>query len=69
MLEMFSLKGRVALVTGSSRGLGWAVAQALSVAGAHIVLNGRDAAILNLRVAELEQAGAARRLHRLMSPI
>jgi NAD(P)-dependent dehydrogenase (short-subunit alcohol dehydrogenase family) len=29
MLEMFSLKGRVALVTGSSRGLGWAMAQAL----------------------------------------
>jgi gluconate 5-dehydrogenase len=57
MLEMFSLKGRVALVTGSSRGLGWAMAQALSGAGAHIVLNGRDAATLMPRVAELEQAG------------
>ena len=57
MLEMFSLKGRVALVTGSSRGLGWAMAQALSSAGAHIVLNGRDAATLKPRFAELQQAG------------
>ena len=57
MLEMFSLKGRVALVTGSSRGLGWAMAQALSGAGAHIVLNSRDPATLKPRVVELEQAG------------
>src|SRR4051812_25345577 len=42
MLDQFSLKDRVALVTGSSRGLGWAIAEALSDAGAHIVLNGRD---------------------------
>jgi|SRR5215472_3989611 len=57
MLEMFSLRGRVALVTGSSRGLGWAMAQALSSAGAHIVLNGRDAATLKPRSAELQQVG------------
>jgi gluconate 5-dehydrogenase len=60
MLEMFSLKERVALITGSSRGLGWAMAQALSGAGAHIVLNGRDAATLKPRVAELERAGGQR---------
>src|SRR5689334_12734317 len=59
MLEMFSLKGRVALVTGSSRGLGWAMAQALSGAGAHIVLNSRDPATLKPRVVELEQAGGS----------
>ena len=59
MLEMFSLKERVALITGSSRGLGWAMAQALSGAGAHIVLNGRDAATLKPRVAELERAGGS----------
>ena len=58
-LQMFSLKGRVALVTGSSRGLGWAMAQALSGAGAHIVLNGRDPATLKPRVVELEQAGGS----------
>jgi len=56
MLQMFSLTDKVALVTGSSRGLGWAMAQALSGAGAHVVLNGRDTAALAARQAEL--AGA-----------
>ncbi|MBV8915078.1 MAG: SDR family oxidoreductase [Acetobacteraceae bacterium] len=50
---MFSLQGKVALVTGSSRGLGWAIAEALSSAGAHVVLNGRDPATLGARAAEL----------------
>ena len=39
----------MALVTGSSRGLGWAMAQALAAAGATVVLNGRDAATLQPR--------------------
>ncbi|HJS30402.1 MAG TPA: SDR family NAD(P)-dependent oxidoreductase, partial [Alphaproteobacteria bacterium] len=39
----FSLAGRVALVTGSGRGLGLAIARGLAGAGAHVVLNGRDA--------------------------
>ncbi len=45
-LEMFSLKGRVALVTGSSQGIGWSIARALASVGAHVVLNGRDEAKL-----------------------
>ena len=53
MLDMFSLTGKVALVTGSSRGLGWAMARALSGAGAHVVLNGRDTTALAARAAEL----------------
>ena len=56
MLDMFSLKGKVALVTGSSRGLGWAMAKALSSAGAHVVLNGRTAASLDARMAELSSS-------------
>jgi len=40
---MFSLDGRVALVTGASRGLGLAMARALAAAGAHVVLAARDA--------------------------
>lgn len=56
MLGMFSLTGKVALVTGSSRGLGWALAQALSGAGAHVVLNGRDHAALAARAADLAAA-------------
>lgn len=43
---MFSLKGRVALVTGASRGLGLAMARALVEAGAHVVVNARDATAL-----------------------
>ena len=45
----FSLTGKIALVTGASRGLGWAMAQALAGAGAELVLNGRDPATLEAR--------------------
>mgnify|MGYP001492425835 FL=1 len=39
---MFDLSGKRALVTGSSQGIGFALAQGLSAAGAQVVLNGRD---------------------------
>jgi len=42
-LGLFDLKGRRALVTGSSQGIGLALAQGLAAAGAELVLNGRDA--------------------------
>ncbi|MCX7227613.1 MAG: SDR family oxidoreductase [Burkholderiales bacterium] len=54
---MFRLDGKVALVTGASRGLGWAMAQALARNGARVVLNARDAAAIQARVAEIEAAG------------
>ncbi len=41
---LFSLADRVVLVTGAGRGLGFAIARAVAGAGAHVVLNGRDAA-------------------------
>lgn len=50
---MFDLSGKVALVTGASRGLGWAMAQSLAESGAHVLLNARDAAALEARVGEL----------------
>jgi gluconate 5-dehydrogenase len=53
----FSLVGRRALVTGSSQGIGRALAEALAAAGAHVLLNGRDAAKLDRAVAELRAAG------------
>jgi gluconate 5-dehydrogenase len=54
---VFSLSGKVALVTGASRGLGWAMAQALAKAGATVIINGRDDSTLKPRVAELAKAG------------
>ena len=45
-IQMFDLTGKRALITGSSQGIGLALAQALSGAGAHVILNGRDAAKL-----------------------
>ncbi|THK33802.1 SDR family oxidoreductase [Ensifer sp. MPMI2T] len=41
-LELFDLRGRRALVTGSSQGIGFALARGLADAGAEVVLNGRD---------------------------
>jgi gluconate 5-dehydrogenase len=57
--EMFSLQGKVALVTGASRGLGWAMAQSLAQAGARVILNARDPAALDQRVAQLQAQGLA----------
>jgi len=44
ILDRFSLAGRVALVTGSSRGLGAGIATALAEAGARVALHGSKAA-------------------------
>ncbi|WP_160003724.1 SDR family oxidoreductase [Rhizobium sp. 18055] len=55
-LEIFDLKGRRALVTGSSQGIGLALARGLAAAGAEVVLNGRDEAKLAGAVAELGKA-------------
>jgi len=54
---LFSLSGKVALVTGASRGLGWAMARSLASAGAAVVINGRDGSTLQPRVEELSKAG------------
>ena len=53
---MFDIRGRAALVTGSSRGLGRALADGLIAAGCRVVLHGRDAQALERAAAE---AGAA----------
>lgn len=57
MKSPFSLDGRVALVTGASRGLGFAMACGLAQAGALVVLNGREPATLEARRAEIESQG------------
>jgi gluconate 5-dehydrogenase len=56
--SLFDLTGRTALVTGSSQGIGFALARGLAQAGAAIVLNGRDKAKLTRAAAELSDTGA-----------
>lgn len=53
------LEGRIALVTGASRGIGAATAQALAVAGAHVVLTGRDVKALEKVEDAIHDAGGA----------
>ncbi len=40
--SLFDLTGKSALITGSSQGIGYALARGLAAAGASIILNGRD---------------------------
>src|SRR5262249_5595914 len=56
-IPLFSLDGRVALVTGASRGLGFAMAEALAEAGATVVLNSRNADTLEAAAAKLRERG------------
>ena len=56
--QLFSLSGKTALVTGSSQGIGYALAQGLAGAGASIVLNGRDVDKLAAAAKTLQSGGA-----------
>ncbi|HUR58456.1 MAG TPA: glucose 1-dehydrogenase [Opitutaceae bacterium] len=55
--QKFGVSGKVALVTGSSRGLGRAMARALAQSGADVIVNGRDAEKLTPVIAELTAFG------------
>lgn len=55
---MFSLSGRRALITGSSQGIGFALAQGLANAGAELVVNGRDTDKLAEAATQLRTSGA-----------
>jgi gluconate 5-dehydrogenase len=56
-LPFFDLSGKVALVTGAYRGLGFAIASGLGRAGATVVLNGRKRAELEAAAQKLEAEG------------
>lgn len=56
-MSLFSLEGRTALVTGSSRGIGHALATAMGNAGARIILNGRNEETLREAAENLAEQG------------
>lgn len=57
-MDLFSLENKTALITGSSQGIGFALAEGLAEAGARIILNGRDTAKLELAADALRGKGA-----------
>ena len=57
--NLFDLTGRRALITGSSQGIGLALARALGGAGATVVLNGRDASKLEAAAGVLRGEGVS----------
>lgn len=56
---LFDLSNKRALITGSSQGIGLALAQALASAGAHVIINGRGADKCARVVAEIEARGGS----------
>lgn len=59
MTDLPSLSGRVALVTGASRGLGYATAKALAAAGAHVIATARTRGGLEALDDEITAAGGS----------
>jgi gluconate 5-dehydrogenase len=57
MTKLFDLNGRTALVTGSARGIGFALAQGLAQAGARVVINGTKAETVDEAVQRLRAEG------------
>ena len=62
---MTAFGGQVALVTGASRGIGAATAEALAAAGAHVVLTGRGTKVLEAVEDRIHQAGG----HATIAPL
>ena len=57
--DLFNLAGKKALITGTSQGIGFALAKGMAAAGAHIILNGRDTSKLQTAADALAKEGAA----------
>ena len=57
MNKLFDLNGRTALVTGSARGIGYALAEGLAAAGARVIVNGTKADTVDGAVSRLQAQG------------
>ena len=57
VMELFSIEGKVALVTGGGSGIGWMIAEGYARAGAKVYIASRKQAELEARIAELDGAG------------
>lgn len=59
ILDRFTLKGQIAMVTGAGRGLGFEMARAFADAGAHVVVTGRTAETLDAAAHSIVEAGGS----------
>ncbi len=59
-MNIFDLSGSTALISGSSRGLGRAIADGLGAGGANLILNGRAGTTLSQAADELRTKGYTR---------
>jgi NAD(P)-dependent dehydrogenase (short-subunit alcohol dehydrogenase family) len=57
--DLFGLQGKIALVTGASRGIGEAVARALAAAGAHVIVSSRKPADCERVATAIREAGGS----------
>jgi gluconate 5-dehydrogenase len=55
MNNWFDIQGKHVLITGSTRGIGWILAQGFAEARAHVLVNGRNRTNVDSRVSELRQ--------------
>jgi gluconate 5-dehydrogenase len=59
--HLFDLAGKNALITGSTRGIGWALARGMAEAGAQVIVNSRQTTVVDEAVARLQAQGLAAR--------